>query len=169
METLVNNAELDDMRLPLAYYHTVQPALVNTRALDLLFSAIARTSVTEAFFFLRGQSDPDQNRMFEALLRLVLHEPLGEKAAARGVELANLPFTKEEEKFFEHYLTNGGGSRVPRARDYVMMRRVGTGRFNEALAVDCGRSKAIGGLNWETLQEGLRDGLGPRYDISRSR
>jgi hypothetical protein len=169
LETLVKNAEQDDMRLALAYYHTVQPALVNTHALDLLFSAIAKTSVTEAFFFLRGQSEDDQHRMLESLLRLVLHEPLGEKAAARGIELVNLPFTKEEEKFFEEYLTHGGGNRVTRARDFVMMRRIGTGRFNEALAVDCARSKAVGGLNWEALQEGLREGLGPRYDTSRMR
>lgn len=163
----MNHSPPGDMRLPLAYYHTVQPVLVNSRALDLLFLAIARTSVTEAFFFLRGQSEVDQNRLFESLLGLIIHEPLGERTAARGVELANLPFTKEEETLFEQYLTTGGGHRVARARDLVMLRRIGTGKFNEALDVDCGRSKAFGGLNWEALQEGIREGLGPRYDISR--
>lgn len=154
------------MSLALAYYYTVQPALLDSYTLDLLFTAIAKTSVTEAFFFLRGQSEEDGQRMFESLLRIVLHEPLGERAAARGIELINLPFTQEDEKFFEDYLTKGGGSRTSRARDFVMMRRISRGRFNEALAVDCARSKTIGGLNWETLQEALKKGLGPRIDTS---
>ncbi|KFX94520.1 hypothetical protein O988_06254 [Pseudogymnoascus sp. VKM F-3808] len=169
LEVLVKNSPADDMRLPLAYYHTVLPALISTPALDSLFLAIARTSVTEAFFFLRGQSELDQNRMFEALLRFMTQEPLGERTAARGIELANLPFNKEEEALFEQVLTGMGGRTAARARDLVMLRRIGTGKFNEALDVDCNRSKTVGGLNWESLQEGIREGLGPRYDISRMR
>lgn len=157
------------MSLPLAYYHTVLPALVNTPALDSLFLAITRTSVTEAFFFLRSQSELDQTRMFEALLQHMTQEPLGDRTAARGIELANLPFTKEEEALFEQVLTGMGGRTATRARDLVMLRRIGTGKFNEALDIDCSRSKTVGGLNWESLQEGIREGLGPRYDISRMR
>ncbi|OBT59403.1 hypothetical protein VE04_00501 [Pseudogymnoascus sp. 24MN13] len=166
---LVKHCPADDMSLPLAYYHTVLPALINTPALDSLFLAIARTSVTEAFFFLRSQSELDQTRMFESLLRHMTQEPLGDRTAARGIELANLPFTKEEEALFEQVLTGMGGRTAARARDLVMLRRIGTGKFNEALDVDCNRSKTVGGLNWEALQEGIREGLGPRYDISRMR
>jgi hypothetical protein len=168
LEKLVNNTD-GDTRLALAYYHTVQPTLTDPKSLDLIFGAIVKTSITEAYFFLKSQAPGAQERLFDKLLHLVLHEPLGEKAAAHGLELINLPFSKEEERLFEHYMTEGDGKRVPRARDFVMMRRVGTGKFGEALGMDCARSRAVGGVNWETLQEGIRQGLGPRYDISRMR
>lgn len=168
LETLVQRAENDDMSLALAYYHTVQPVLSDS-AIDVLFTAIVRTSVTEAFYFLRGQSASQKEAMFEKLLSIVIHEPVGKNAAARGTELVNLPFTKEEEKKFEEYLIHGAGKRVQRSRDFVMMRRIATGRFSEALAVNCEGNKAVGGLNWEKLQDGLKEGLGPRHETARMR
>lgn len=156
------------MGLALAYYHTVQPVLSES-AIDVLFGAIVRTSVTEGFYFLRGQPTTHGEAMFEKLLSIVIHEPVGKNAAARGTELVNLPFTPEEEKRFEEYLIQGAGKRVQRSRDFVMMRRIATGRFSEALAVNVEGSKAIGGLNWERLQDGLREGLGPRHETARMR
>lgn len=168
METLVKHASADDMGLALAYYHTVQPVLSES-AIDVLFGAIVRTSVTEGFYFLRGQPTTHGEAMFEKLLSIVIHEPVGKNAAARGTELVNLPFTPEEEKRFEEYLIQGAGKRVQRSRDFVMMRRIATGRFSDALAVNVEGSKAIGGLNWERLQDGLREGLGPRHETARMR
>ena len=107
--------------------------------------------------------------MFDTLLSLIIQEPVGKGAAARGTELVNLPFSPEEEKRFEDYLINGPGKRVQRSRDFVMMRRIATGRFSEALNVSTEGSKAVGGLNWQKLQEGLKDGLGPRFEIGRMR
>lgn len=169
LETLVKNAEGGDMILALAYYHSVQPTLHSQKAKDTLFDAIAKTSVTEAFYFLRGQSTEDQKHLFEHLISIVIHESLGPNAAARGTELVNLPFNEEEEKHFEEYLEHGSGNRVRRARDFVMMRKIAMGRFNEAVMVNGEGSKAVGGLNWPLLQDGLKLGLGPRGDTARMR
>ena len=168
LETLVTHSPGEDMSLALAYYHTVQPVL-SAAAIDVLFTAIVRTSVTEAFYFLRGQPSAQSEAMFEKLLSIVIHEPLGTNSAIRGTELINLPFSAEEEKKFEDYLIKGAGKRVQRSRDFVMMRRIAMGRFSEALNVNAEGGKAVGGLNWEKLQGGIRDGLGGRGEIGRVR
>ena len=46
--------------MPLAYYHTVKPSLKTAEAVESLFSAICRTSVTEAFFTRLGE-EAEQN------------------------------------------------------------------------------------------------------------
>ena len=168
LETLVKHSPGEDMSLALAYYHTVQPVL-SEAAIDVLFTAIVRTSVTEAFYFLRGQPSPQSEAMFEKFLSIVIHEPLGTNSAIRGTELINLPFSAEEEQKFEDYLISGAGKRVQRSRDFVMMRRIAMGRFSEALNVNAEGGKAVGGLNWERLQGGIKDGLGGRGDLSKLR
>ncbi len=99
------------------------------------------------------------------LITMAIHGPAGEKLAARGIELVNLPFTQEEESWFEEYLTKGEGRGLKRAKDTLMMRRIGTGKFTEALALDFGGGKTSGGLSWEMMQDGLQEGLGPRVDM----
>lgn len=164
-ETLVRQCQNDDLTLALAYYHTVQPTIKSPRVVESLFSALARTSVVEAFYFSRVQADVTRRRMFEMLVTMAIHGPRGEKLAARGSELVNLPFTQEEESWFEQYLTQGEGSKLKGAKDTLLMRRIGTGKFTEALALDFGGGKMSGGLSWELMQDGLQDGLGPRVDI----
>jgi hypothetical protein len=92
LEVLVRHAK-NDLTLSLAYYHTVQPALTSTQALESLFSAIARTSVTEGFYFSRGQPEYAQRHMFEMLIALVLNNSPQTTIADRSVELVNLPLT----------------------------------------------------------------------------
>lgn len=165
LEVLVRHAKNDDLTLPLAYYHTVQPALTSTQALESLYSAIARTSVTEAFYFCRGQQEYAQRHMFEMLISLVLNNSSKDTAADRSMELVNLPFTAEEEGWFEEYLSNGEGRTIPKASDTLMMRKLGTGRFAESLAVEGTSTRAIGGMNWKTLLLAVEDGLGRRLDV----
>lgn len=97
--------------------------------------------------------------MFEMLISIVLHSHAGEKAATRGVELLNLPFNPEEEDWFEDYLTKGEGRGLKKAKDTLMMRRIGTGRFSEALSINVEGGRTTGGLNWKMLQNGLQKGL----------
>lgn len=165
LEVLVRHAKNNDLTLPLAYYHTVQPALTSTQALEGLFSAIARTSVTEAFYFCRGQQEYAQRHMFEMLISLVLNNSSKETVADRCVELVNLPFTAEEEEWFEEYLSNGEGTQIPKAADTLMIRKLGTGRFTESLAVEGMQGRRIGGLDWKILSAAVEDGLGPRLDV----
>jgi hypothetical protein len=80
------------------------------------------------------------------------------------MELINLPFSQVEEEWFEEYLLKGDGRGLKRAKDSLMMRRIGAGRFSEALSLDFAGAKTTGGLSWEMLQDGLQEGLSMRAD-----
>jgi hypothetical protein len=103
--------------------------------------------------------------MFEMLISLVLNNSSHDTVADRSMELVNLPFTAEEEGWFEDYLSNGEGRTIRKASDTLVIRKIGTGRFTESLAVEGLNVRAIGGLDWNTLSDGVQDGLGPRLDV----
>lgn len=164
LEQLIRSSKHDDFTLPLGYYYAVQPSIQAPRAIESLYLAMARTSVTEAFYFSRVQADVTRRKMFEMLILHVIHSSPGERTAARGVELVNLPLDHEEEDWFEIYLTKGEGRGLKRARDTLMMRRIGSGKFSEALTLEFDGGKTSGGLNWAVMQDALQEGLGPRLD-----
>ena len=159
VELLVRKNEL---HLALAYYHTVQPVLNESRAIQCLFRAIATSSVTEAFYYSRSQPENTRRHLFEFLISLVIHNSPKATIADRSVELVNLPFSDEEEAWFEEYLLQGDGRGLSKGKDTLMMRKIGTGKFTESLALKGANGRAIGGLDWRTLLESIRDGLGPR-------
>lgn len=165
LEVLVRHAKNYDLSRALAYYYTVQPSLVNTQAIESLFSAMARTSVTEAFFFSRGQPEHARRHMFQMLISLVLNNSPKDTAADRSVELINLPLSEEEEGWFEEYLQHGEGRQMRKAKDTLMMRRIGTGNFTESLSIRHMNGRSVGGLDWQTLSEAVQDGLGPRIGV----
>jgi hypothetical protein len=104
--------------------------------------------------------------MFEMLISLVLNNSTSHTVADRSVELVNLPFTPEEEGWFEEYLLNGEGRSIRKSKDTLMMRRIGTGNFTESLGLKgINTAWPIGGLDWGVLSDGIEDGLGPRIDI----
>lgn len=151
------------MTLPLAYYHTVQPALTSLKAVESLLSAIVRTSVTEGFYFNRTQSELARRHMFELLIALVLNNSPSSTVAERSVELVSLPFDAVEEAWFEEYLLRGEGRAIRRGKDTVMMRRLGTAQFAESLVQpNLGSGRSLEGLDWEKLAAAVRGGLGPR-------
>jgi hypothetical protein len=166
LTVLINQAPDGDMSLALAYYHTVQPKISSGRAIDELFSAIATTSATEAFFFSRGQTDPARRHLFELLIQRVLQHSADEKMASQGVELVNLPLTTEEEQWFEEYLMTGDGRHLRRAKDTLLMRKIGTGRFEEVLSIDGSNSRVLNGLSWDMMKGSIQDGLGLRNSVS---
>lgn len=121
---------------------------------------MSRSSVTEAFYFSRRQTDENRKRLLEQLVYSVLSAPPGPDSADRSVELVNLPLTHEEDNWFEDYLVNGNGKIFQGARGTVTMRRIATARYEEALADWKGPAgRKINGLNWETLKFGLQDGI----------
>lgn len=150
------------MSLALAYYHTVQPTLTSSTALESLFSAIAKTSTTEAFYFSRAQPEHSRRHMFEKLIALVLNNSPKDTIADRSVELISLPLSEEEEAWFNEYLLHGEGRAIRKAKDTVMMRRIGTGNFTDSLALEGMNARPVGGLDWATLSGAVQDGLGPR-------
>ncbi|KAK3305763.1 nuclear pore complex assembly-domain-containing protein [Chaetomium strumarium] len=123
---LVRHAKADDYSLPLAYYHTVQPVLQTAEALELLFGALARTSVTEALYLSRSWPDHTRQQLFGKLVSSVLEHP--EAVGARGKELVSLPLTGAEEKWFQEYMASGEGKKSKNAKAVVQMRQVVTGR-----------------------------------------
>lgn len=100
--------------------------------------------------------------MFEMLIKLVLNNSSSDTVADHSVELVSLPLTKEEEVWFSEYLLRGEGRSIRRAKDTLMMRRIGTANFTESLSLEGMNARAIGGLDWATLTEAVQDGLGTR-------
>ncbi|KAG9231443.1 nuclear pore complex assembly-domain-containing protein [Amylocarpus encephaloides] len=165
LENLVRYSQ--DLSLGLAYYHSVQPVLKQRSAIECFFSAAARTSVTEAFYFSRAQPEHTQRHMFEMLIAVVLNNSSKdpkETAAGRSVELVNLPFSVEENLWFEDYLCHGEGTELPKSRDTVMFRRIATGQLTESLKTELGSNRAIGGLGWKNIANAVGNGLGPRLE-----
>ncbi|KAK4111597.1 hypothetical protein N656DRAFT_711433 [Canariomyces notabilis] len=130
---LVRHAKDDDYSLPLAYYHTTQPVLQTSEALELLFGALARTSATEALYFSRKYPDHARQLLFEKLVASVLEHP--DAVGARGKELVSLPLTADEEKWFQEYIAVGAGRKSKNAKPVAQMRQVVTGRHRGPIDV----------------------------------
>jgi hypothetical protein len=151
-----------DITLPLAYYHTARPSLTNEKSIEYLFTSIAKASVTEAFYFAREQSMWSQRHMLEMLIALVLQNSPPDQIADRATELVGLPLSEEESAWFEEYLTRGDGASLRKAKDTLLMRKIGTGKFDEAVKLKGVNSKSAGGLEWNSLLNGVEKGMGER-------
>lgn len=154
---LCHHAPKNDCSLPLAYYYTVSPCITSNKALEALFFVLCRSSISEAFFFSRGQGETVHHDLFEKLVGFVLKSSKGESRAMRGFVLISLPLNDIEEAWFYEYLRNGDGKTLPGATDTIIMRRLVKEDTNlllehqETLA-----SNKIDGINWLTLKESLR-------------
>lgn len=95
----------------------------------------------------------------------MLHNSPQTQIADRATELVKLPMTIEEEEWFNEYLTRGDGARFKKAKDTVLMRKIGTGKFTEGLEMKNIHGKNIGGLDWNLLVAGVEHGMGPRADL----
>ncbi|KAI1757714.1 nuclear pore complex assembly-domain-containing protein [Xylaria castorea] len=151
---LVRHSKDHDYTLPLAYYHTVQPSIQSSNALQFLFDAIARSSVLEAFEFSRSHADYMRRQLFQRLVTVTLDSGSKEEdeAAERAFELTSLPFDADEEQWFKEYLESGEGKRLKTAKDTLVMRRIATGH-----GVTAGDRGA-----WATVLEGFKTGSGGR-------
>jgi len=93
--------------------------------------------------------------LFQKLVASVLDCPAGDETAERAVELISLALDESEEKWFEEYLV-GDGSRFKKAKDALLMRRVATGRYSEAIG-----ERGLGN-RWGPIVQGIKQGLGGR-------
>ncbi|KAI0008252.1 nuclear pore complex assembly-domain-containing protein [Xylariaceae sp. FL0662B] len=149
---LVRNAVNGDFTLPLAYYHTVQPIVQSSPALELLFDALARTNVVEAFRFSRSHADFMRRQLFQKLVLSVLASPRNDESAERAFELSSLPLDAQEERWLEECLQSGEGKRLAVAKDTLIMRRIATGKGG------LGGEKGT----WGVVLEGFKTGSGGR-------
>lgn len=107
--------------------------LQTSEALELLFGALARTSVAAALQFSRTYPDHARQQLFEKLVASVLEHP--DAVGLRGKELVSLPFTGAEEKWFQEYLAVGDGRKSKNAKPVAQMRQVVTGRHRGPIDV----------------------------------
>ena len=159
--TLCRHSSENNKWLPLAYFHTVSPSLRSSKLLEAFFGIFCRCSITEAFYFSRGQEEQAHQVLFEALIKFVLVDSTGDAKARRGVELIGLPFNDEEEVWFEAYLKDGKGMALAGAMDTLIMR--GLAKGNSKALIEHGNNKPgrkIDGENWAILRESLHNGLG---------
>ncbi|KAI1320332.1 nuclear pore complex assembly-domain-containing protein [Xylariaceae sp. FL0255] len=141
-----------DYTLALAYYRTVQPNLQSSQALKLLFDALAKTSVTEAFEFSRSHAEAMRKQLFQSMVLAVLDSRRNEDSADRALELASLPFDADEEDWFRECLETGDGKRMKAAKDTLLMRRIAMGQ-----APPSGEKGT-----WGVVLEGFKIGSGGR-------
>lgn len=137
--------------LALSYYYTVQPILNTSAALELLFDAMARTSVTEALLYSRTQPEYTREVLFRRMIFVALGDKQSEDPAAGARDLAFLPLESDEEAWFEEYLTNGDGKSLKKAKDTLLIRKIAGDRFTEA-----GQLRGAG--QWAPILEGIKAG-----------
>lgn len=155
MTALIRHSPANDYALALSYFHTVQPVLRNPTSLELLFTAMASTSLSQALHYSRTFSPPTRELLFRRLVTSVLEAPAGDDAAEQAVELVNLPFDAAEEAWFAEFLS-GEGSGLKKGKDALVMRRIVMGRFEEAVG-ERGLT-----TRWGPILEGMKQGLGGR-------
>ncbi|CRK45794.1 hypothetical protein BN1723_001137 [Verticillium longisporum] len=155
-DEIVTTFARNNPTLALAYFHTVQPVLKTRDALELLFNALALASVTEALAFSRTHPAAVREQLFRRLVSSVLDAQAGDDTARRAIELAGLSLDADEEAWLETYLLEGDGKRLKNAQDTLLMRKLATGRYTEAV-----KEKGLGG-RWGVVIEGLKSGIGGR-------
>ncbi|KAI2606796.1 nuclear pore complex assembly-domain-containing protein [Hypoxylon sp. NC1633] len=149
---LVHHAKNGDYTLPLSYYHTVQPLIQSSSALELLFDALARSSVIDAFQFSRSHAESMHRQLFQRLVLSVLEGFRNDESAERALELTSLPFDAQEEQWFNECLESGDSKRLAAAKDTLLMRRIASGQV--------GYGGETG--TWAVVLEGFKTGNGGR-------
>lgn len=152
VSALVRHAPDGDYSLPLAYYQTVQPLVQSSSTLELLFNALARSSIIDAFQFSRSHADFMRRQLFQRLVLTALESTAGDKSAERALGLISLPFDALEEQWFKECLEGGEGKRLAVAKDALLMRKIAT---NQATV---GSESGT----WAVVLEGFKTGSGGR-------
>lgn len=127
----------------------------------MFFQVMCRSSITEAFYFSREQSEFTHRHLFEKLIDFVLGNSSGNSQGKRSVELIRLPFDDVENLWFDEYLAEGTGRKLPGANDTTIMRALTKG--DPTILVDHAQSvdgRKVDGVNWVTFRESLKQSSG---------
>ncbi|KEF62837.1 uncharacterized protein A1O9_00810 [Exophiala aquamarina CBS 119918] len=150
-----------DSSLAAAFYISVSPPLKEQKTLDAYFELLSSNNLVEAYYFAKRQDELNHKSLFERLIAKVHQETAGHARAARATLLAGLPFSSEEEAWFENFLLDGKGSKLPGAKDTVMVRRIATGRSataaTESAALSRQKGENIDGVSWETVRKSITE------------
>lgn len=150
-----------DSSLAAAFYISVSPPLKDRKTLDAYFELLSSNSLVEAYYFARRQDELNHETLFERLVAKVHQEKAGHARAARATLLAGLPFSSAEEGWFEDFLLDGKGSKLPGAKDSVMVRRIATGRPATAATASAAlnrlKGENIDGVSWETVRRSIAE------------
>lgn len=158
--------------LPLAYYNCAKPPLANDALKTQFVKYMATRNVTETYYWIRARPEYEHTALLEALFEQTLDRANWAPAEVKeryptedkAMELVSLPFSEEEERWLENFLTEGKGRTLRGAEDTVLMRRLATGQLREFTSEKGTKGRKYDGLNWETLKDGVKRGLGPRQE-----
>ncbi|RMZ84161.1 hypothetical protein DV738_g783, partial [Chaetothyriales sp. CBS 135597] len=157
-----------DSSLAMAYYISVQPPLQTASSLYAYFGLLTSASLVQAFHFARRR--PEHKALFEHLVLQTHAQAPGEARAAAAIQLISLPFSSEEETWFEESLLHGRAAKCNGAKDSVLMRRLARGRLSLEgnRAIDSYKVSTIAKLDYATYRgrhhgNGVTSWLGIRY------
>lgn len=127
----------------------------------MFFQVLCQSSITEAFYFSREQGESTHRHLFEKLIDFVLGNSSGNSQGKRSVELISLPFDDVENSWFDEYLEEGKGRKLPGANDTIIMRALTKG--DPTFLIDHAQSVngvKVDGVNWATFRESLKQSSG---------
>lgn len=146
--------------LATAYYITVSPPLKDLATLEAYFDIVLANNIAQAYYFAKKQDQQRHKTLFEKIIVTVHKEKPGDARADRASLLLGLPFTAEEEAWFEECLLTGAGSKLFGAKDSVMARNIATGRsISDNSGLSRLKGENIGGVTWDTVVTGITDAL----------
>lgn len=147
--------------LATAFYITVSPPLRDPKTLDAYFDLVSSNNLAEAYYFAKRQDKLNHKSLFEKLVAKVHQEKGGQLRATRATLLVGLPFSSEEEVWFEEFLLHGKGAKLPGAKDTVMVRRLATGRsvsaVTENATLNRWKGENIDGVSWENIRRSIAE------------
>ncbi|EXJ88812.1 hypothetical protein A1O3_01876 [Capronia epimyces CBS 606.96] len=149
-----------DSSLATAYYVAVSPPLKDQETLEAYFELLLANNLVEAYYFAQKQDDLQRRALFEQLIVTVHGQKAGRDRAEQAAVLIGLPFTAEEENWFEGCLLHGAASKYPGAKDSVMARRIATGKSTTGIsALNRLKGEDIGGLSWDYVKTAIADAV----------
>lgn len=163
LKVLLEHSTDQGAYLPLAYYNTVRPPLTDPELQKAYFRYLTKLEVTQSYFFLKTQPSQDQRTLLEMLVQEAMSHDNRETRAERTEELIDLPFTEEEEQWFEEFLLEGKGRSLHASRDTIMARRLAIGKYPDA--IDVGKQlsgRRFNDVTWDGVKDILGAGLGSR-------
>jgi len=159
LAALLRHPRCDDS-LATAYYITVQPPMRDPKTLEMYFDLLLRTNIVEAYHFCQKQDAVKHKSLFEKMVAFVHEQEAGEARAQTAALLVGLPFSDEEEIWFEQCLLTGSASSLPDAKDTVMMRRLVRGKPLQVRgALSTLRGQKVNGVNWDDVRKSMEQAV----------
>ena len=149
-----------DRALAVAFYISVSPPLKAQKTLDAYFELLFSNNLVEAYYFTRKQDELTHKTLLERLIVKVHEEKIGNTRAEQATLLVGLPFSTEEETWFEECLLHGAASKLQGAKDSVIVRRIATGKSAAEPAI-LNRLKGgdIDGVSWDIVRKSIADAI----------